>query len=147
MTYPMLMRDQLQRDLNWFRSRGDRRRDVVRCRMAIALLDVAELVPGEGDVVERVRELKAAHEFDARAGQIASDNADDFCEQLRRAEAELAEARAEQRRTIEGADFLARDLRSKLAALRDAAKRYRNGDRSENQGLDAAIADADEALK
>lgn len=52
MTAPMLTREEIA-EMQF----GGRPANPKLCSMALALLDVAELVPGDGDVVERVRHL------------------------------------------------------------------------------------------
>lgn len=118
------------------------------CAMALALLDIADLVPGEGDVVERVRHsLAGAHHEVIR----------NLTEQLRRAEAELSEARkahgiasyemmAAQRDRAEAA---VKSLYAKLAALADAWARHQRGDlsRDEFEGTIAELAELAEARK
>lgn len=130
------------------------------CAMALALLDIAELVPGDGELIERVRELKdelGGHSADERVHVLQAERISGLQEQLRRAETERDEARDLLRELKTNPDPLIsklakagefiyddrikrelNDLRAKLAALLAALQEFE----FDEPEILAAIADA-----
>lgn len=138
----MLRRALIREIAEWSTELPNRFETEQLCSMALALLDVAELVPGDGDVVERVRKELNDRRRDIDAMRDAEDRLLAAQKRIAALETELNECD---------------DLRAKLAALAAAAEKHRNAWRYPSPAtadraatgprLDAAIAAAREALK
>lgn len=126
----------------------------LRVTAASKLAAIEELVPGDGDIVERVRKYLSLGKFAADEASEACDDVEELSQQLRRAETERDDAKrrieglASQRLCAEFArvDRERNELRAKGDALAEAARRVLHGsgprDIEENgDALDAAIAE------